>query len=400
MNTVRRAEILAGLLACAALLEWRGYSSEVMVSERSCWNAEADHRSPDFKAYFPDCTVGAEALSAWWDGPEREVRSAAEVAAMLRHGLRRYDGDRAALLRWAGRRFVDPPHAQDPAVVEVMYHATDIDAPADLHGPAIRFGLTAVRPMSPNILSALAALSMASEEPDELDRIAWGIDGQRDEALGALAIYLESDEAAVREKAAVVKQLWNLEIKAEDWARARKREQTEAAFGRQLPALRASLLSGTSAARLQSLELIAQNDILSIVPDSALAWFARCATDPDGEVRARAARMIGERWILTVADQDPSAVELAMLLSKDDSAAVRHNAVYYGLSVVTPKDDAVILRLLEVAAGTPNGELSERIAWSLRAHRLRVRTLLDDWIASEDRTRSAAGARLYRALAE
>lgn len=400
MKLIGHARRLAFLLVCFVLVQFRGFPAGNAATEIQCWDAETAYRPPDFNAYFPDSASGAKALSVWWDGPDREEGSAAEVALVLREGLRRYEGDRAALLRWVGRRFIDRQAQQPPELIEVMYHASDVSAPADLRGPAIRFGLSAVRPMTHSIFTTFAALSMASEDPNELDCIARGIDGQRDEAMGALAIYMESNDAAVREKAAVVKQLWNLEIKAQDWVQARKREQTEAAFGPQLPTLRATLLAGTSPARLQSLERIAKNDILTIVPDSALAWFARCAIDPEAEVRAHAARMIGERWILTVTSQDPSAVELAIMLSKDVSEGVRHNAVYYGLSVVSPKDDAVILRLLEVAAETPSSELSERIAWSLRAHRLQVRTLLNDWIASEDQTRSAAGARLYRALAE
>ena len=69
-------------------------------------------------------------------------------------------------------------------------------------------------------------------------------------------------------------------------------------------------------------------------------------------------------------------------------------------AVVSPKQDAVILRLLEVAAEEPSGALSERIAWGLRAYRPRVGVLLEDWIASEARTQSEAGTRLYRELVE
>lgn len=400
MKLEYRKYTLAGLMACLALLPWRSIASDDASVEVRLWDAAGDYRPPDFEAYFSDSAAGAEALSAWWAAPDRDGQSADEVVALLREGLCRYEGDRAALLRWVGRRFIDPPEVQDPMAIEIMYHAADPRAPAELRGPAIRFGLTAVRPMTPNILSALAALSIASENPDELDRIASGIGAHREDALRALAIYLESGDAAVRDKATVVMQLWTLELRAHEWAQANKREQIEAAFRDQLPAIRSSLRAGTSSERRATLEWIVQHDILSIAPDSALAWLAPCAKDQDAVVRALAARLIGEKWVLNAPQQDPVAVDLALRLGADEDRAVRHNAVYYGLSVVSPKNDAVILRLLEVASLEPPGELSERIAWGLRAYRSQVRTLLDGWVNAEERTRAEAGRRLQHYLTE
>jgi hypothetical protein len=391
---------MAGLLIYLVFLCPNVHANEAFAAEVRSWDAGGEYRAPDFNDHFSDSVAGTAALADWWDGAEREEHSATEVAALLRHGLRRYDGDRGALLRWAGRRFITASGEQSPMLMELMYHASDARAPADLRGPAIRFGLTAVRPMTPNILSALAALSMASEEADELDRIASGIGAQREDALRALATYLESTDSLVRAKATLVKQLWTLELKAHDWAQAHRREQIEATFREQLPAIRNSLRAGTSSERRTTLEWIVEHDILSIAPDSALAWLAPCAKDQDAVVRALAARLIGEKWVLNAPQQDPVAVDLALRLGADEDRAVRHNAVYYGLSVVSPKNDAVILRLIEVASLESPGELSERIAWGLRAYQSQVRALLNDWIDAEERTRSETGRRLQQYLVE
>jgi len=397
MNGEVRTRTCVGLLACVSLIQVSGFTCEDVPVEGRYWDAAGIYRAPDYGTFFPDCRQGAEILSAWWTAPDREKRSAEGLSA-LRHGLHRYEGDRATLLRWMGRRYIDRARPQDPAAVEIMYHAADINAPAELRGPAIRFGLTALRPMTPNVLKTLAALSIDTENPDELGAIARGIDPQRDEAVRALAVYLESGDAAVREKAASVRQIWHLELKAHEWARARNREQIEAAFGNELPAIRKSLLSGTSAERLKTLDLIFRNEILSIVPDSALAWFARCATDPEALVRAPVARMIGERWILTASNQDPVAVNLLLKLSEDASPAVRYNATYYGLAVVSPKDDALILRLMRVAGAEADSTLSKRVAWGLRAYRPRIRFLLQERIASGNADQWVTETQWYRSM--
>lgn len=374
------------------------------LNGRLAWCAKGGYAPPDYKGYFPDSVQGGAALADLWTSPNRDQVEAAPLLAAVRQGLRRYEGNRAELLRGVGRRFVEGQSPQDAEAVEIMYHALDIDPEqeggAEARSAAIRFGLSVVRPMPPNLLRALAAFSIASENGDDLSRIVWAIADQRDEALAVLEDYADHTENIDREKAIVVRRLWNRELKAHDWVRELKQARARETFSDELPRILEQLASGTSSARKRALDFILQNDVLLILPESALASLSRCASDADSGVRALVARLVGERWILAATYAHPRAVDILLTLSRDEAPMVCHNAIYYGLSALSPKDEEVITRLLEVAAMHSASPLYERIQWGLRPCQPQVKALLDTWRASEELEKVVLSQRLYADLAK
>ena len=91
------------------------------------WCAEDHYMPPDYEGFFPDSTQGAAELAALWAAPNRDEADKSRVFAMVRQGFRHYRGDRAELLRWLGRRYVEGQATQEGDAVEIMYHALDID---------------------------------------------------------------------------------------------------------------------------------------------------------------------------------------------------------------------------------------------------------------------------------
>ncbi len=372
--------------------------------EGLAWCAEDRYAPPDYEGFFPDSADGAEALAALWASPDRDEIETAPLLASVRQGLRRYDGDRAELLRWLGRRFVDGQTSQDGVAVEILYHALDFDSEqrggAEVRSAALRFGVSVVRPMPSNLLRALAAFSIASEDGDDLSRIVWAITDQRDEALAVLEDYAKYAETVDHEKVALVRKFWTREIKAHDWVRDRKVAAAREEFEDALPGMLTQLASGSSEGRRQTLELVLRNDLLGILPESSLASFAQCASDAAPGVRALVARLVGERWILAATYTHPRAVDLLLALSRDEVELVRHNAVHYGLSAVSPKDEEIITRLLEVAATHPESPLYDRINWGLRSCQPQVRTLLDMWRLSGEPEKMFMRQRLLKDIPE
>ncbi len=366
------------------------------------WSKESRYAPPDYEGFFPDSVEGGAALAALWASPEREKLEASGLLATVRQGLRRYEGDRAELLRWVGRRFVEGQSPQDPDAVEIMYHALDLDPEqeggAEARSAAIRFGVSVVRPLSPNLLRALAALSIVSEDGDDLSRIVWAIAEQRETAMAMLDDYADHTKSVDHEKVTVVRRLWNRELKAHDWVRDLKQARARETLGDELPKILEHLASGTSKSRRQALEFILRNEVLSILPESALAGFAACASDVDPGVRALVARLVGERWVLAATYMHPRAVDILIALSRDEAEVVCHNTVYYGLSAISPKDEEIITRLLEVAATRSDTRLYERIHWGLRSCQPQVKALLEAWRVSNEPEKVMLSQRLYEGL--
>lgn len=368
------------------------------------WKEESRFSPPDYEGFFPDSARGAAELAALWTSPEREELEASRQLAIVRQGLHRYEGNRAELLRWVGRRFVEGQIPQDPDAVEIMYHALDVnpeqEGGAATRSAAIRFGVSVVRPLSPNLLRAMATLSIASEDGDDLSRIVWAIADQREEALAMLEEYTDHTENVDREKVTVVRRLWNRELKTHDWVRDLKQARARETLGDELPRILEQLASGTSETRRQALDFILRNEVLSVLPERALASLAACASDADPGVRALVARLVGERWILAATYAHPRAVDILLALSRDEAGLVCHNAIYYGLSAIAPKDEEIITRLLEVAATRSDTRLYERIHWGLRSCQPQVKTLLDAWRVSNEPEKVVLSQRLYEGLAK
>ena len=402
MVTNRHPHVLATLLA----LIWLNSSgSSVVASEPGGgydWCAESGYLPPDYDRFFPDDAAGAAALAALWASPDLDNTATSLLLETVRRGLRRYDGNRAELLRWLGQRFVEGRLPQSAEALEIMYHALDLDlgenGGAATRSAALRFGVSLVRPLPPNVLRALAAYSIASEDGDDLGRIVWAVSDQRDEAVAVLEDYALDTDSVDREKVAVVRRLWNRELKAHDWARERKLARAREAFGDRLTGILGQLASGPSEERKQALAFVLENDLLLLLPESALDSLSRCASDADPEVRALAARLVGERWVLAASYVPPRAVDILLALSRDEVALVCQNAIQFGLSALSPKEDVVVIRLMEVAATQSDTPLYDQIVWGLRSSQPQVKAQLDAWRISKDPARVALSLRLARDL--
>ncbi len=147
--------------------------------------------------------------------------------------------------------------------------------------------------------------------------------------------------------------------------------------------------------RRETLQTILSHRVALIMDDSFISEFSRCATDEDPEVRRLVATIAGSRWVWETPEQNPEAIELMLKLSQDQVRDVRYNAVYYGLSTVRNKSDAVIRRLLELAMEDREPNLFNRVEWGLREERERVATILNEYIHGTDESRTRAARELY-----
>src|SRR5690606_30019709 len=110
---------------------------------------------------------------------------------------------RTSILRWIGNRYIWDRTPQNADAIEIMYHAADFRPDAEQYGTrhyAVYFGLSVVDPKTPPILRTLADLCVAVDDPNDLDRVAWGVRDQREEFLRYLAPHLQSREPATRSK--------------------------------------------------------------------------------------------------------------------------------------------------------------------------------------------------------
>ena len=217
----RKAEAASNAEAESALAETTPFA----------WQEADDYRPPCFDSFFPDDPEGGAALDALWKSTDRDSRSDKEILETVRNGLRRMKGLRSNIIRWIGNRYVWNESPQNPMAIEIMYHAADFSGAK--HDPyrtrhyAVYFGLSVVKEKTPAILHTLADLAMAVDDPNDLSRIAWGAKSQQNELIGYLQPYLDSEEKATREKADVVKRIFEGKLKAFEWAKTQKKERAQ-----------------------------------------------------------------------------------------------------------------------------------------------------------------------------
>jgi len=369
------------------------------------WQQTNQYRAPDFIAAFPDDVEGGKRLDAWWKTMNPEANRAIttsdeEIMELLRQGLRRGQLYTLPLLRWFGNRYIWGQSPQNPEAIELMYHAADPkqDKRPDARYWAVYFGLSVVQPKTPAILRALAEITMAVDDPNDLSRIAWGVKSQQKEFLACLEPYLGSVEPKTRDKAQLVRRIVKEELNAFEWAAEQARQRAQAKYGEQLPALRRQLTEGSSQERRRTLEEISRERIYLIMDESFLDAFEACLKDDQEAVRYETVRIVGEHWIWEAKEQSQKAIAQMLQLTQDPSARVRYYAVYSGLSTVRRKSEPVVRRLLEMLGSEPDRNMSQRIAWGFQLDREFVTPTLKKFTDDSDADIAKAAKEAYRNL--
>lgn len=343
------------------------------------WQRTDQYIPPDFEAYFPDDEEGGKKLDALWNVNDKDSRSDDEILSTVRNGLRRSSTRKLFILRWIGNKYIWEKQPQNPEAIEIMYHATDGDKYDTTHN-AIYFGLSVAQPKTPNILRALVEICMDDDDPNDLERIAWGTKNQREEILPYLRSYLDNTDDKINEKAQIVEKILKGELKAFKWAEDRAREKAKTEFTDKLLEIKEKLLNGDSQVRKDVIKLIMQNSITLIMDDSFIEAWKACAKDSDADVRAEVARTFGNNWIWSAKEQKPEAIDLMIELSKDENREVRYRAVYFGLSTVREPNENVVKRLLEIAMDDREPNNYQRIQWGLRRNKELTKKVLEEWM--------------------
>jgi hypothetical protein len=365
------------------------------------WRSTDPYVPPDFEAFFPDDREAGRRLDLLWLNDRKESRPDVEILRTVREGLRRTRENRTSILRWVGNRFVWGQTPQDPDAIEILYHAADFRPQAEAYGTrhyAVYFGLSVVQPKTSAILHTLADLCIHVDDPNDLDRVAWGVRNQRGEFLAHLDPHLRSRDRAVREKARIVRLIIEGSTNAFEWSTEIARQRAQERYASELPRLRNALREGTSETRKEALELIARERVDLIMDDRFLPAYAACATDKLWQVRNDVARQVGQRWVWGAKTNNADAINIMLRLSHDPNREVRESAVYFGLSTVADKDERVIRRLVELAIEdeeeNPSGNFG-RIVWGLRADRERAARILEEIARGTDAAKARRAGEIF-----
>ncbi|MEN6575120.1 MAG: M56 family metallopeptidase [Phycisphaerales bacterium] len=371
-------------------------SSEISVEARSSttlvWRRTDRYVAPDPNGFFPDDPEGGRRLDVLFQAADKDQRSDEEILAAVRQGLRTAQ-HRQSILEWIGERYIWNRDPQHPQAIEIMYHA----APLEPHW-AVYAGLAVVRNKPANLLRTLADLCMQGED---VGRIIWGIGDQREQLLSYITAYLQDKDPAKQEVAAALLKHVKGELDFDDWLRGYRVRQGQIKYGRQLAQFKETLLTGGSEARYEILNTIGHGrKWIEILNDSFLPVLQTVGADPDHRVRTQVANVAGYRWIWSAKQQDPNAIELMLRLSSDTDRDVRHNAVYYGLSVVRDKGEPVVRRLVDLVLADQEQDFYGRVVWGLknsvqRSRQLVERVLISKLEDAETEPERAAVRRLY-----
>jgi len=208
-----------------ALFNAQNKTQTLIPKQGRAWQIQEPYYAPNFDAYFPDDIDGGRKLDSLWESPNKDDRPDKEILKTARNGLRNTTKHKTLIVRWIGNKYIWGKSPQNPDAIELMYHATDYPERAGVIGGtqhyAVYFGLSVVRPKTPSILRALVDLSMKTDDPNTLSRVAWGAKSQQDELLQYLGPYLRSANTETREKAEIVEQIFTGKLNAFEWAKTK-----------------------------------------------------------------------------------------------------------------------------------------------------------------------------------
>jgi beta-lactamase regulating signal transducer with metallopeptidase domain len=328
------------------------------ASEPYAWQRTDRYVPPDPESFFPDDEEGGRLLDALFTAVDNDKRSDEEIFSTVRRGLRRTTQHRSAILRWIGNRYIWNKQPQNPQAIEILYQAV----PWEQHF-AVYFGLSVMKPKSPNVLRLLSDLCLQGEE---VGRITWGIGDQRGELVALIEPHAKDADPAVRETASLLLRHFRGEVDFDKERELRRILNVKAEFGDQMPELREALMNGDSAARKEALDTIARNRLGPILDESILPAMKAAAEDKDLGVQREVARQVGSTWIWGQEVQSPEAIALALRLANDPDRNVQYNSVYHGLSVIRDMSPETVERLVAIALNDHEWNMYGRISWGLR----------------------------------
>jgi hypothetical protein len=389
LKDIMRTILLFLLLGAHAVLS---FAAETTFA----WQDTSTYRPPDFDGTFANDPEGAKRLEAAVSDLERGAVPIEKACELLREGLGAMQNRQMPALRGFGNSFIWNKSPQDARAIDLMYHAAG-STNSYISYNAVYFGISTVRPLTDPILRALVDLSMRSEDPNLLSRVAWAGSNEKAKLLQHLQPYLESNDASQRKHAEDLRKIFGGEIKAFAWAAERAKERALEKYGNRLEELRVSLMNGDSKSRRETLDLIHRNRIALIMDESFIPAFAAAAQDSDREVRQEATQIAGGRWIWHDGAQPPAAIDLMLRQSRDLAREVRYEAMYYGLSTIRNRSDEVVERMVEMTLqdGMDNGDVRQRILWGLREEKATLRRVLEKWITGADQIRALFAYGLY-----
>jgi nitrous oxidase accessory protein NosD len=354
------------------------------------WQQTDPYTPPDFDGFFPDDQAGGNALDELWKAKDKDTRTDDEILETVRNGLQQTTTGSQSLLRWIGNKYIWGKNPQHPYAVEIMYHASA--TPGHRYN-SIYFGLSVVHAKTPALLHALADQSMLKESPADFGRVSWGAKADLKKLARYIEPYLEAEDPELRERAIAYRKVCLGELDLGTWQAEQALKKAKAKYAGQLPEIKKTLLSGTSAERKEVLKL---RDARLIMDDSFVAAFGACLEDLDAQVRDNAVKAIGGRWIWSTIDDNPEAIELMLKATTDPYRPVRYSSVYYGLSTVNDKSDVVIDRMIEMAIADQEHNFYGRVVWGLRRDKEKAEKALTKIIENDDTATRTAALKLYK----
>ncbi|MBI9016475.1 MAG: hypothetical protein JEZ07_04350 [Phycisphaerae bacterium] len=348
----------------------------------------------DFEGFFPDSVEGGKALDEMMADRNKDLRDADEIIATVRNGLRNYKG-RDVVLRWFGNMFIWGKQPQNLKAIEVMYHASGSEK---LYGNAIYFGLSVTKNKTSEILQAMAAVAMKTDDYYNITgRINWGCRGQTKELIACLDPYLKSNDATIAKKARDVKDYFT-DSDAFMAKRAQEHKtKIQQEYGPQLAGFKEKLIEGDSKTRKEIMKILQGKGVMSIVDESFMDAFAACAKDPDAGVRADAARLFGGHFVWSGKEQSLRAIEILTGLLGDGNREVRYAAVYYGLSTVRSPDEKLVEKMLLTVLDDREVNYYGRVIWGIGRNRQVCIDVLTGWLeqSAQDSKRAVKAYEIY-----
>lgn len=360
-----------------------------------------------FESYFPDDAEAGKRLDEYWETKDRTpnvgaILSDKALFELFRKGLRRcmIEYKDNFPMQYIGTKYIWYKKPSDPNAVDLLYFAS---FSPEFKYYAIYSGLSVANPKPPKVLARLVDIAI---EYHQIGRIIWGVreSNQEAEFMTLLTPYLADPNTEKREHAEIVVKAFNGEIDANkwenEWNQKQRIERTKQKFGGDLPQIKTAFLTGTSKERLDAIRFVKRNAITLTFDNSFIEAIDACAHDSNARVRADAAAILGSNFICVESVPSPEATEIMMRLSTDEDPKVRYNAVYFGLSVVTDKNELVVRRLVDLAlSDNPtdrNNDVGGMASWGLRRTE-KARPLLLEYL-SDGKHDSDRVALLYESI--